>query len=80
MYDAAACCLHISLHVGLNKKGNAKFDEYCVFANRVALNHSQVKCLGKVAKLRQKIPAYVCTIQGANIDDERAKMVCTSVN
>lgn len=78
MYAAAACCLHFTLHVGPKIKGKAKFDEYCVFANHVALDHSQVKRLKEVAKEKPKRRVYVCTIQGAHIDKGKAKMVCTS--
>jgi hypothetical protein len=67
------------VHVGPNKKGCHSYDKFCVFPNRVALNSSQVNYLKKVAKARPTIPLYVCTIQEANLDDTKGKMVKLSV-
>ena len=72
---AAACYLSIAVHIGPNINGNKRFDQYCMFPNRVALVQTQVNRLNEVAMERPTRKVYVFTIVGANIDEQRAKMV-----
>ena len=76
---AFSICKHVvcvSLHLGPKIKGDMRFDDYCVFPNRVALVRSQVNCLKEVAMERQRKLVYVCTIVDANVHEEKGKMVC----
>ena len=61
-----------------NKGGRERFDDHCVFANKVALKRTQVQYLNKV--VTKKIPTskiYVCTMKAANTKMPKAKMVNT---
>jgi hypothetical protein len=52
------------------------YDEYCVFPHIVALDDDQVGYLAYQAhRHRPRKPFYVCELQGANIVEQKAKMV-----
>ena len=46
-----------------------------MFANKVALKHTQVQYLNKVVRKIPTSPIYVCTINASNTKEQKAKMV-----